>query len=120
MRDICALNLLVVERSQTCQTALTTLRNRRKEIIDNGERDLEQPNHEAEETVSLKRPAEDEDDAGSKNEGRTSKRKEQHNATENEPTGCSAHRPLCPNLPFDGTFGLPDTSPRLSCNFYSL
>lgn len=88
--DLNNLSLLADIRGQACDGAMRELAKRRKERIE-GDRMRELLIREAEEKESLKRAAEDEDDASGRKGGRLKKRKDRINIKEERPLTHGAH-----------------------------
>lgn len=88
--DLNVLSQLADTRGQACDGAMRELSKRRKEKREE-ERAREQANREAEEKESLKRAAEDEDEARGRKGAKLKKRKERSNVREERPLTHGAH-----------------------------
>lgn len=92
--DLNELSQLADKRGQACDGAMRELSKRRKEKREE-ERAREQANREAEEKETLKRAAEDEDEARGRKGTKVKKRKERSNVREERPlTSVREERPL--------------------------
>lgn len=108
--DLHVLSQLADTRGQACDGAMREISKRRKEKREE-ERAKEQANREAEEKESLKRAAEDEDEARGRKTAKVKKRKERSNVREERPPTHGAHglvRQDGSDLPVKGTFSTSD------------
>ncbi|MCJ1425483.1 Transcriptional regulator, partial [Sticta canariensis] len=88
--DLNVLSQLADTRGQACDGAMREISKRRKERREE-ERAREQANREAEEKESLKRAAEDEEEARGRKGAKVKKRKERSNVREERPLTHGAH-----------------------------
>lgn len=106
--DLNVLSQLADTRGHACDGAMREISKRRKEKREE-ERAREQANREAEEKVSLKRAAEDEDEARGRKGAKVKKRKERSNVREERPLTHGAHgvaRQDGSDVPAKGTFAI--------------
>lgn len=124
--DLNVLSQLADTRGQACDGAMRELSKRRKEKREE-ERAREQANREAEEKESLKRAAEDEDEARGRKGAKLKKRKERSNVREERPLTHGAHglaRQDGSDLPAKGTLStatisfLQFSTSNLACTSY--